>query len=180
MKRGADINRLTDHHLSMIAEHGDAQELKVLLRYGLDANIQVKNIPLMLHCLSKCRDDLFLEFVNAGDDVFYINEYGSNYLHNVRDSKVAEILISKGFDVNALNKSNRAPIQSTSSSKVAELLSDNGADIGRLNQFSNNALSSVKLMLRLINEQNINLDAYDDEGETIIHKLVYWMVILKH
>lgn len=171
LDHGADVHKINPRGLTCLAHHGDARELELLLKAGLDPNVDAEGEPLLSRCVSYGSSELAVVLVNYGANIFYVNERNQTYLHRTRDAILTQALIEKGLDVNALDGKGRTPVECCSNTKSVEMLVSAGASISKLSMHHHAVLSSIFLTKKLIDEKQANFSSFNNEGKTPLRKL---------
>lgn len=123
--------------LHQMAERGDIELVRLILKKGIDVNIRdmTGRTPLH-HCASsdgkEGSNEMVPFLISQGAIVNVQDDEGRTALHWACMSgyyETAKLLISKGADVNMHDKGGLAPLHMVESPRIADLLIGNGADI---------------------------------------------------
>lgn len=150
----------------------DFDKLKQLLDSGVDINTQDSQgrTALMMSLVPNFRNDNVLNLMNTNSEN--------------NDDKITQFLIEKGADINIQNdRGDTALIFAIelSNKNAAKLLIEKGANVNITNNKKENALfytpndenhATVLEMMKMLIEAKINVNQQDEQGDTILIKLV--------
>lgn len=170
LKNGAQVSLIADHFLTMIPKHGDADEVELLLKYGLDPNIVFERYSMVreavCHSFQPNSAQIAIKLMEYGADLTTIDKDGRSFLHHSMDCELTKYLVAKGLDVNAKdNKGNTPLFYAKDRTKLIETLLDLGADPSTLSLFDFGVLSSPKLVQLLI-DLGASVNESNEKGKT--------------
>ena len=157
--------------LHIAAQSGNIKLVKLLLKYGANANIQDALGRIPLHLAET--PEIAIALIKKGADVNAgLSRSDFTPLHMVETPEVAIALIEKGANVNAETKYG-TPLHFAVSPEIARILIEKGANVNAvgsefgLTPLHRNIKSSE--MARTFIEKGANVNARDNEGKTPLH-----------
>lgn len=150
----------------------DFDKLKQLLQEGVDINSQDSQgrTALMMSLVPNFRDNNVFNLLNTSAEN--------------NDEKITQFLIENGANVNIQNNRGDTALIfaiELSNNNAAKLLIEKGADVNIINNKKQNALfytpndenyASVIEMMKMLIDAKINVNQQDEQGDTILMKLV--------
>lgn len=174
LEYGADIKKVDDIGMKLFLEKGSADEMELLLQYGLDANMIFDGKPLLDNCINN--PTMAITLINKGADVTYIDNNGSNYLHKSNNLDLTILLVSSGVSFTLANNEAEKPIECVDEAS-AVYLAEQGASLQSVSLSDYRALKSTQLFPKIHAANKQNSNKLNSEGKTILHDLVRGAII---
>jgi len=138
LEKGADPNLPNNNgqtplYLAIDKSMGN-ELIKALLKAGADPDTGSPYYTPLQMAIKKRDIELAQLLIDAGADIYYVNEYGSTLFHtaaSINSNKNVDFLLSKGLDINAKNNDGETPLHIAAENgytSVIEQMINNGAD----------------------------------------------------
>jgi bla regulator protein BlaR1 len=104
---------------------------ELLKKNGANVNAKLfrRNVSILTYVVKFGNADLVAWFLHQGLDPKTIGDNNGNLLFNLKDARIAELLLKAGVDPNQVNEFGATPICSARSGEVAQALIDHGAKV---------------------------------------------------
>jgi len=195
LDNGMDVNSKDDDDNSLFHHamaSGNIELLEMMISKGADVNARNDYELTPLHYIGDTRyrekdtDDLLYVLaellIKNGADINAADEQGITPLHEIHVVQLAELYLKNGALINGLTKSGHTPLDYAIESchhKKAELLRKYGAKASpeyECNIFLSIKLHKEKEIIEAIDKGNIDVDAKDIDGKSMLH----WAVYMNH
>lgn len=182
LQAGVDIKKLHKITLTMLHEHGDPQEITMLLNAGLDPNLSIDGKTFLDRSVYNYPENA-IAFINGGADITKKRDKGRSYLHYASDPKVLELLLTKGLDPNGPDDEGLPPIQSSlllcsSKPEAIKTLLVHGANHRFLKINNTTVLSDPELVALALQNKDIreSINTPDEKGKILLHEAISILV----
>lgn len=167
IENGADIRALNasggDLLCSSIAAPYTSETLRILLEYGLDANLKNSKGEPALFCLFNYGNEMkdlrknVQLLLDAGLDINACDNDGNTALHyavKYASAELAELMIARGMNADTPNKKGETPLQlmikpyapSRHSTELTRLLIENSTQLNSVDQYGRNAVHNAAIL----------------------------------
>lgn len=156
------------------------QIIERLIEMGLDVNGKDKDYKTPLFIAARRNQTAIIKLlIDNKAEVNTKDKYGNTPLHETKSKKTAALLLKHGADINAKNEYGETPLHKSNLEDNIELskyLIESGADVNSIDEGMNSGtpVFSVKSpeMLKLMIENNADINMRDSSGQTLLHEFV--------